>query len=119
MGSQQATSQTLTSIVAAALVGLGILGLFGNFDGAAAQCSCPLEATTSEALAVLPSVVLAAASQTLETCVFNHQWLLQGFFQMLVSFWLLLLGIAVTIVLRAVFKGKIQVFPAPGKHVRK
>jgi multisubunit Na+/H+ antiporter MnhB subunit len=67
---------------------------------------------------VLPSVFLAVALVLL-TCVFDHQWLLQGFFQMLVSFWLLLLVIAAAVLLRAVFRGKIEVFPARGKYLRK
>jgi hypothetical protein len=119
MASQLATSRTLTAIVTAALVGLGILALFGNLDGTEARFCCPLGATATEAIAVLPSVVLAAAMQALLTCVFDHPCLLQILFQILVSFWLPLLVIVAAILLPAVFRGKIEVFPASGKCFRK
>jgi hypothetical protein len=60
-----------------------------------------------QALWLLPSVFLATASQTL---------LFQSLVQMLVSFWLLLFVIATAILFRAVLKGKVGVFPEPGKY---
>jgi hypothetical protein len=55
---------------------------------------------------VLPSVVLATASQAFQACVINHPEFLQGLFQMLVSFWLLLLVIVGALLLRAGFATK-------------
>jgi hypothetical protein len=119
MPSQQATSRTSKSIALAAFLAIALVILFGNLAAAAAQSSCPIAAATADALAVLPSLILAVTSQALETCILYHQCLLQGLFQMLVSFWLLLFVIAAAIVLRSVFKGQIEVFPAPGKYFRK
>ena len=118
MASQQATSRTRKSIALTALAALVLALLFGKLDAAAAQTGCPIAAATADALAVLPSIFLAAASQALETCIFNPQCLLQGLFQVLVSFWLLLFVIAAALLLRAVWKGQIEVFPAPGKYFR-
>jgi hypothetical membrane protein len=67
---------------------------------------------------MLPSVV-GAASQAVDAYVFDYQWFLQGLFQMLVSFWLLLLVLAAAILLRAAFQGQVGVFPAPSKYFRK
>jgi hypothetical protein len=119
MATQQTTSRTRKSIALAPLVAFAFALLFGNLDAAAAQPSCPVAAATAEALAVLPSVALAAASHALETCIFNPECLLQTLFQMLVSFWLLLFVIAAVILLRAILKGQIEVFRAPGKYFRK
>jgi hypothetical protein len=119
MTRQRALSRSHKSIAVTALVALGILVLFGNLNAATMQSGCPLSTTTAEALVLLPSVVLAAASQALETCIFNPQCLLQGLFQMLVSFWLLLFVITAALLLRAVLKGKMEQFPAPGKSFRK
>jgi hypothetical protein len=60
-----------------------------------------------QALWLLPSVFLAAASQTL---------LFQSLVQMLVSFWLLLFVVATVILLRWVFKSKVGGFPEPSKY---
>ena len=119
MASQQATSRTLKSIALTALAAFAFALLFGKLDAAAAQPSCPIAAATADALAVLPSVFLAAALQTLETFILDRQCALQGLFQMLVSFWLLLFVIAAVILLRAILKGQIEVFRAPGKYFRK
>jgi hypothetical protein len=119
MASQQATSRTLKSIALTALAAFAFALLFGKLDAAAAQSDCPIATATADALAVLPSVVLATALQILETCILDRQCALQGLFQMLVSFWLLLFVIAAALLLRALFKGQIEVFPAPGKYFRK
>jgi hypothetical protein len=107
MTRQSAFSRGSKSIAGAALVGLGLFVLSGNLDVAAAQLCCPLGTAAMQALWPLPSVFLAAASQTL---------LFQGLVQMLVSFWLLLLVVAAVILLRWVFKSKVGVFPEPGKY---
>jgi len=65
MATQQTTSRIRKSIALAPLVAFAFALLFGNLDAAAAQPSCPVAAATAEALAVLPSVALAAASHAL------------------------------------------------------
>ena len=107
MTRQSAFSRGSKSIAGAALVGLGLLVMSGNLDVAAAQLHFPLGTTAIEALWLLPSVLLATASQTL---------LFQGLVQMLVSFWLLLFVIAAAILLQAVFRSKVGVFPEPSKY---
>jgi hypothetical protein len=107
MTRQRALSQNFKSIAGAALFGLGLLVVFESLDGAAAPLNYPLGPTALEALELLPSVLLTAASQSL---------LFQGLVQMLVSFWLLLFVIAAAILLRAVFKSKVGVFPEPCKY---
>jgi hypothetical protein len=82
---------------------LGLLVLFGSLDGAAAQLSCPLATPAAEALGVLPSVMLSAASQGLQILFFDHQRFLQDFFRTLVSFWVLLFVIVGALLLRAAF----------------
>lgn len=94
------------SIAGTALVGLGLLILFGSVDGAAAQLSCPLGNTAREALGVLPTFILAAASQAFQVCVIDQQGFFQGLFQILVSFWLLLLVVIGALLLRAAFATK-------------
>jgi hypothetical protein len=108
MGRQHTRSRNIKSIAGAALAGLGLFALLGNLDVFAAQLSCPLGTTAGEVLGVLPSVVLAAASQALQSCVLDHQRLLQDFVQMLVSFWSLLLVILGAVSVRAAFRDKIQ-----------
>jgi hypothetical protein len=107
MTRQSAFSRDSVSIAGAALVALGLFVLSGNLDVAAAQLRCPLGTTAMQALWLLPSVFLDTASQTL---------LFQSLVQMLVSFWLLLFVIATAILFRAVLKGKVGVFPEPGKY---
>jgi hypothetical protein len=114
MTRQRTLSRSLKPIAGAALVGLGLLILSVNLYGAAAQMSCPLGTTAGEALGALPSVVLAVASQALQACVFDHQRFFQGLFQMLVSFWVLLVVVG-AILLRAAFMGKIEALHTPSK----
>jgi hypothetical protein len=98
MTRQHTPSQTVKSIAGSALVGPGLFILFGNLDGAAAHLSYLLS-TPGEGLGVLSSVILAAS--------FDHQRLLQGLLQMLVSFWPLLFVIAGVVLLRAAFTEEI------------
>ena len=89
MTRQHTTSQSLKSIAGAALVGLGLVILFGNLDGAAAQLSHLLGTAAGKALGVLPSVA-PAVWQDLQTYAFDHQRFSLCPLQMLVSFWPLL-----------------------------
>jgi hypothetical protein len=104
MTRQGELSRGSKSIAGAALVGLGLFVLSGNLDVTAAQLRCPLGTTAMQALWLVPSVFLAAASQTL---------LFQGFVQLLVSFWLLLFVIAAAILLRGSSRAKSEYFPNP------
>jgi uncharacterized membrane protein len=115
MTQQRTLSWSPKSIGGAALVGLGLLILSGNLYGAAAQLRCPLGNTAGEALGVLPSVILIAASQVLQDCVFDHQRFLQGLFQILISFWVLLFVIVGAVLLRAAFTGKVEALRTPRK----
>lgn len=76
----------------ATLVGLGLFILSGNLDGAAAQLSHLLGTTPGEALGVLPPAILTAA-HALQAYAFDRRRFLRGLFQMLASFWPLLLVI--------------------------
>ncbi len=106
MTSQRTHSRNPKSIAGAAFLVLGLLALFGNHDGAAAQLSCTLANPAGEALGVLPSVILSAASQALQILFFDHQRFLQDFFRTLVSFWVLLFAIVGALLLRAAFTSK-------------
>jgi hypothetical protein len=102
MARQRTLSQTLKSIAGSALVGPGLVILFGNLDGAAARLKHLLATTPGEGLGVLASVILAAS--------FDHQRLLQGFLQMLVSFWPLLFVSVGAVLLRDSFTENVNSF---------
>jgi hypothetical protein len=108
MGSQRTRTRNIKPIAGAAIVGLGLFILLGNGDVFAAPLSCPLETIAGEVLGVLPSFVLAAASRALQACVLDQQGLFEGFVQMLVSFWSLLLVILGAVSVRAAFRDKIK-----------
>jgi hypothetical protein len=109
MTRQRTLTRTPAATAGAALVGLGLLALLPNLDGAAAttQLSCPLGATAGTALQVLASVVLASASQALQALVLDPERFFQGFFQMLVSFWLLIFVIVGAVLLRTAFTDRV------------
>jgi len=93
MASQHTTSQTLISIVAAALV-VPLVILFGNLDGPAAPLMTNLlGAAARTALALLLSLV-PAAWQALQAYAFDHQWFSPCPLQLLASLWPLLHVIA-------------------------
>jgi hypothetical protein len=89
MARQHTTSQSRKSIVGAAVVGLGLLILFGKLDGPAAQVTNLLGTAAREALGLLPTVV-PAAWQALQVYTFDHQGFSLCALQMLASFWPLL-----------------------------
>ena len=89
MATQQTSLQTLKSILGAALVGLGLVILFGKLDGPAVPLTNLLAAAAREALELLPSIV-PAAWQALQAHAFNHLAPSPCPLQMLVSFWPLL-----------------------------
>jgi hypothetical protein len=89
MARQYTTFQSLKSILGAAVVGLGLVILFGQLDGPAAQATNLLGTTARETLDLLPSIV-SAAWQALQVYMFDHQGLASCPLQMFVSFWPLL-----------------------------
>ena len=121
MTRQRTFSRPPEAIAGAALVGVGLLVLLGNLDGAATalKLSCSLGATAETAVQVLASAVLTTASQALQALLFDHQRFFQGLFQMLLSFWLLTFLIVGAALLRAAFTGKIEAIREPNKDFRK
>ena len=81
------------------IVGFALLVLLANVGAPAAQLGCPLGTTANPAVALLESVFLAAASQALQACLFDHQHFMQGLVQMVASLWLLLLIIVAALLL--------------------
>jgi len=89
MARQHKFPQSLKSIVGAALVGLGLIILFGKLDGPAAQLTNLLGVAARETLELLPPFV-PAAWQALQTYAFDQRPFSPCAVQMLVSFWPLL-----------------------------
>jgi len=108
MTRQRTFSKTPEIIVGAALLGCGLL-LLANLAGAGTttQPNCPLGATAGTAVQVVASVALTAVSQALQALLFDPQRFFQGFFQGLVSFWLLIVVIAGAVLLRTAFTNKV------------
>jgi hypothetical protein len=118
MGRQEAVFQGSKSIAGATLVGVGTLILYENLAGDIAQLRHVLDANGSDALGVLPAVVLAT-SQAVRACGFDHQGLMPCLLRMLISFWPPLLVIAGTMLLRDAFTDKVKALPTPNEHSKK
>jgi hypothetical protein len=71
MAKQHTTSQSLISIVRAALAGPGLVMAIGKLDALACQLISLLGDIAREALVLLPSL-LPPAWQVLQTYVFGH-----------------------------------------------
>ncbi len=94
MARQHTTSQSLISIVGAALVALGLVILFGRLDGPAARLMTTLLfAAARTALGLLLSLV-PAAWRALPVSAFDHQWVSLCPLQTLASVWPLVRVIA-------------------------
>lgn len=107
------------SIAGAAMVGLGLLILVGNLDGAATEWSRLIGATRGETLGVLPSLVLAAA-RVMQAYAADQRRFLQGFLEhLLVLFWPLLLVIVGTALSQYAFTDKVEALPKPCKSFQK
>jgi hypothetical protein len=104
--------QNFKSIAGAALIGLGVFILSRNLVEAAAQLSDHLGITGEEVetLGVVATVGLAA-SQLLQSYLFDHQEFLQGLYQILMSFSPLLLVIAGRELLRDGFTDEAKELP--------
>jgi hypothetical protein len=85
--------QHTISILGAAVVGLGLVILFGKLDGPAAQVTSLLGTAARETLELLPTI-LPSAWQALQGNLFDHQGLSSCPLQMFVSFLPLLYIIA-------------------------
>ena len=93
MARQHTSSQTLKSIVGAALVGLGLVILFGKLEGPTVQLTNLLAAAAREALELLLAIV-PAAWQAWQAQAFDHREHSLCPLQMLAAFWPLLRGMA-------------------------
>ena len=89
MAKQRTTSQSLRSIVGAAVVGLVLVILFGSVDGPTAQLTNLVGTAARGSLELLPYFV-PAAWQALQAHAFDHRGHSPCPLQMLVSFWPLL-----------------------------
>jgi hypothetical protein len=92
MARQQATVQSVKSIAAAALVGLGLVILFGLVSEPTAQVTNILGFVAREAIELLACV--PAAGRALQGYGFDHQGVSPCLLQMLVSCWSLVNGLA-------------------------
>jgi hypothetical protein len=111
MARQQTAFRSSKSIAGAALVGLGIFILYENLAEGVARLSHVLGANGSEALGVLPAVILAVA-RVLQAYTADHQRFLQGILEhMLVSSWPLLLVMVGTILSRDAFTNNVNALP--------
>jgi hypothetical protein len=93
MARQQATVQSVKSIAAAALIGLGLVILFGLVSEPTAQVTNILGFVAREAIELLACVV-PAAGRALQDYGFDHQGVSPCLLQMLVSCWSLVNGLA-------------------------
>jgi len=105
-------------LVAAIVAAVGLFILLESLHGAAIQSRCPLGITPGDAVGLLPPLVLLLVSQALWSCFLDHQLFLQGFFQMLLSFWLLFVLVG-AVFFRAAFARRIDGMPAPSNYRRK
>jgi hypothetical protein len=83
MARQHTYFQSVKSITGAAIVWLGIIGLFGNLDRAVPQLSNHLCGAARDGLGVL-AVVAPVAWQALQALAFDHH-LLECLLEMLLS----------------------------------
>jgi len=86
--------------------------------GGVAQLRHVLDANGSEALGVLPAVILAT-SQVVHSCTFDHQGVLPCLLRMLISFWPPILIIVGTMLLRDALTDKVKASPTPNQYFPK
>lgn len=111
MARQRTSFRSSKSIAGAALAGFGTFILYENLAAAVAWLSHVLGANNSEALGVLPAIILAV-SQALQAHAASHQCFLQGFIgHMLVSSWPLLLVMVGTVLSRDTFTDNVNTPP--------
>ena len=93
MGRQQAISENVKSIIAAALVGLGLVILLGKVGGSTAQVDSILSCLVRETIGLVPYIA-PAAWRALQSYVFDHQGFSPCHVQILVSCWSLVQVVA-------------------------
>lgn len=118
MAGQRTAFSSSKSIAGAALVVVGTFVLYGNLAEAVAQVRHVLGANGSEALGVMPAVILAT-SQVVHIYALGHQEGLQCLFRLLISFWPPLLVMAGTILLRDTFPDRVEALPTPNQYLKK
>ena len=107
MTDRRTSSQSLKSILGAGAIALGLVLLFVNLDGVAAQVSSII-CTQAEAPGMLASIGLAGL-HALQAYKFDHARFLPGLAQMLVSFWPVILILFGAVLLRDAFRGPFAV----------
>ncbi len=103
MAARRTTSRNMKSISGASVIALGILLLFVNLDGVAAQVGSMI-CTRAEATGMLSALGLAGL-HALQAYTFDHAGFLSSLKQILVSFWPLMLIFVGAVLLRDVFRG--------------
>ena len=88
-------------IVSAVATAFSLLVLAGSLHSATAPTACSFGSPAGE---LLKSALLAVTEQVLQTCIFDHELVVQSFTRMLVSFWLLLLIVAGAVLLNRAFR---------------
>jgi uncharacterized membrane protein len=108
MAGQRTSFRSSKAIAGAALAGFGMFILYEHLADAVAWLSHVLGANSSDALGVLPAVILAV-SQVLQAHAATHHCLLQGLLEhMLVSSWPLLLVMVGTVLSRDSFTDNVN-----------
>jgi len=103
MTARRTSSQSLQSIAGASVFALGLLLLFVNLDGVAAQVST-MVCTPAEAPGMLAAIGLAGL-HALQAYTFNHDGFLSSLMRILVSFWPVILILLGAVLLQNVFRG--------------
>ena len=104
MTARQTTSRRIRSISGAALLVMGLFPLFVNLDGVTAQINYAA-GVSAETLGILPALGLAGV-RAMHTYAFDPSLFLSTLLQILVSFWPLLLIVAVAMLLRPLARGE-------------
>lgn len=104
MAAKQVSPRSLKSIAGAILLALGFLVFFVNLDAVAAQISSAAGIPAAHEPDVLPAVVLGTLHAA-QSYVFDHAGFLSALYQILVSFWPLLLIFLGGVLLRDAFRG--------------
>lgn len=117
MTRQHRISESLKSIAGGALVGLGLHIWFGKLHGVAHQLTDVFGTSAGDTLGLVPSVILAVAHAG-RVYASDHQGFLLGVFQMLISFWPLLLVFVGAGFLRGAFTDKSDTLTTGDKFFR-
>ena len=104
MTTRRTSSRGLKSTIGAAIFALGLILLFVNLDAATDQVGAML-GTRAGGPGLLATIGLAGL-HAVQAYTFNHDAFLSVVYQILVSFWPLLLVIAGAMLLRNSFQGR-------------